>query len=119
MNSDNNLVVNINTNEIDIKKNLKEIIDETDEIIKTGLNKETASTGTPMNKLSGGAKFMATVSNIGGGSKETGGGGVAEGLTTLFNNSNAKGALKGVEITEKIIVAEILPSSEYMLLEEK
>lgn len=31
-----------------------------------GLNKTTASTGTPMDKLHGGAKRMAQMSNIGG-----------------------------------------------------
>ena len=52
--------------------------------IKEGLEKETASTGTPMEQLHGGAEFMAKMSNIGGGSKETGGG-VQEGLKTLYS----------------------------------
>lgn len=36
--------------------------------IVDGINKPTASTGTPMDKLHGGAKRMAQMSNIGGGS---------------------------------------------------
>ena len=49
-----------------------------------GLNKTTASTGTPMDKLHGGAKRMAQMSNIGGGSKATGGGGVYEGMKAML-----------------------------------
>lgn len=42
------------------------------------------STGTPMDKLHGGAKRMAQMSNIGGGSKATGGGGVDEGMKAML-----------------------------------
>ena len=35
--------------------------------IAEGLSRKTASTGTPIDELHGGAKFMAQLSNIGGG----------------------------------------------------
>ena len=54
-----------------------------------GLNKPTASTGTPMKKLHGGAKKMAQMSNIGGGSKATGGGGVDEGMKAMLQYTQA------------------------------
>ncbi len=53
--------------------------------IVDGINKPTASTGTPMDKLHGGAKRMAQMSNIGGGSKATGGGGVDEGMKATIH----------------------------------
>ncbi len=34
------------------------------------LAKKTAGTGTPIDQLSGGSKFMAQLANIGGGSKK-------------------------------------------------
>lgn len=58
--------------------------------IAEGLSKETASTGTPIEKLHGGAKFMAQLSNIGGGSKETGGGGIKAGFNTITAYVDAK-----------------------------
>ena len=54
-----------------------------------GLNKPTASTGTPMEKLHGGARKMAQMSNIGGGSKATGGDGVDEGMKALLQYAQA------------------------------
>lgn len=69
---------------------IKEIEKETSKKIKNGLSKPTASTGTPISKLSGGAKFMTLLSNIGGGSKATGGKGIADGFNTIMQNQNAK-----------------------------
>lgn len=57
--------------------------------IVDGLNRTTASTGTPMDKLHGGAKRMAQMSNIGGGSKATGGGGVDEGMKAMLQYTQA------------------------------
>lgn len=57
--------------------------------IVDGINKPTASTGTPMDKLHGGAKRMAQMSNIGGGSKATGGGGVDEGMKAMLQYTQA------------------------------
>ena len=48
------------------------------------LGRAADSTGTPMDKLHGGAKRMAQMSNIGGGSKATGGGGVYEGMKAML-----------------------------------
>ena len=60
--------------------------------IVEGLSRKTASTGTPIGELHGGAKFMAQLSNIGGGSKETGGGGIKDGFNTIttYVDANAK-----------------------------
>ena len=58
--------------------------------IAEGLSRKTASTGTPIDDLHGGAKFMAQLSNIGGGSKETGGGGIKDGFNTITTYVDAK-----------------------------
>lgn len=58
--------------------------------IAEGLSRKTASTGTPIDDLHGGAKFMAQLSNIGGGSKETGGGGIQDGFNTIATYVDAK-----------------------------
>lgn len=44
-----------------------------------------------MKDLNGGAKFMAQLSNIGGGSLVTGGGGIRDGFNTVARNLAAKG----------------------------
>lgn len=62
--------------------------------IKKGLEKPTASTGTPISKLHGGPKFMAQLSNIGGGSVATGGGGIRDGFNTIAENERAKETIK-------------------------
>lgn len=67
---------------------------ETGEKIKSGLEKSTASTGTPIAALNGGAEFMAKLSNVGGGSVKTGGGGVRDGFNTIVNNQIARDVLE-------------------------
>lgn len=67
--------------------------------IVDGLNKTTASTGTPMDKLHGGAKRMAQMSNIGGGSKATGG--VDEGMKAMLQYTQANTVKKMVPQSEK------------------
>lgn len=62
--------------------------------IKKGLEKPTASTGTPISKLHGGPKFMAQLSNVGGGSVATGGGGIKEGFNTIAENVRAKETIR-------------------------
>lgn len=54
-----------------------------------GLNRPTASTGTPREELHGGAKKTVQMSNIGGGSKATGGGGVDEGMKAMLQYTQA------------------------------
>lgn len=54
-------------------KDAEAIYAETSEKIKRGLEKATASTGTPIASLKGGAKYMAQLSNVGGGSVKIGG----------------------------------------------
>lgn len=80
------------------KNNLERIIEQTDNKIKKGLERKIASTGTPINKLNGGSKFMAQLSNIGEGSVATGGGGIKEGFNTIFSNVNAKTKLESIQI---------------------
>lgn len=72
---------------------LKDVEEQSRKKIEKGLNKKTASTGTPIARLGGGAKFMAQLSNIGGGSKATGGKGIADGFNTIVQNQNAKTAI--------------------------
>ena len=72
----------------------KAVIEKTEKLIKDGLAKPTASTGTPIEQLHGGAKFMAQLSNIGGGSLESGGGGIRAGFNTTTQNAAAKSVLK-------------------------
>ena len=55
--------------------------------IKKGLEKPTASTGTPISKLHGGPKFMAQLSNVGGG-------GIKEGFNTIAENVRSKETIK-------------------------
>lgn len=70
------------------------IYKKTDAKIKKGQEKPTASTGTPISKLHGGPKFMAKLSNIGGGSIATGGGGIRDGFNTIAENVRAKETIK-------------------------
>lgn len=74
----------------------KMVLQETEDKIKRGLSMQTASTGTPIVNLRGGAKFMAQLSNIGGGSKATGGGGIKDGFATitLYVDARAKSNAK-------------------------
>lgn len=81
----------------------KSIFDKTSEAIRKGLENPYASTGTPIKELKGGAKFMAQLSNIGGGSVDTGGGGVKQGFNTVANNVKAGTALKIEQSTKKAI----------------
>lgn len=62
--------------------------------IAEGLSRKTASTGTPIVDLHGGAKFMVQLSNIGGGSKETGGGGIKDGFNTIATYVDAKAKIQ-------------------------
>ena len=77
------------------------ILNQRGKQIVDGLNKTTASTGTPMDKLHGGAKRMAQMSNIGGGSKATGGGGVDEGMKAMLQYTQANTVKKMVSQSEK------------------
>ncbi len=76
--------------ELQNANNFQHIYKMTESKIREGLLKPTASTGKPIAELRGNAKFLAQLSNIGGGSKETGGGGVKDGLNTIVHNKNAK-----------------------------
>lgn len=77
------------------------IKEKTDKLIQQGLECPTASTGTPIKDLNGGARFMAQLSNIGGGSLETGGGGIKDGFNTIAANIAATTALNNLPEQDK------------------
>lgn len=77
------------------------IKEKTDKLIQQGLECKTASTGTPIKDLNGGALFMAQLSNIGGGSLETGGGGIKEGFNTIAANIAATTTLRNLPEPDK------------------
>lgn len=83
-------------------------LDESESKIKNGLAKETASTGTPIRDLSGAAKTVAQISNVGGGSKEVGGGGIEDGLKTMLEHTALKAHLSALtnsqENREKMLI---------------
>lgn len=62
--------------------------------IDAGLSNPSASTGTPISSLSGGARMNALLSNMGGGSKASGGGGMEAGMRMLDRYSRLSGALQ-------------------------
>ena len=75
-----------------LKREVERVIRSTEKEIDEGLSNPLSGTGTPIEELHGGSKFMSQLSNIGGGSKENGGGGVEKGIETLRKNDRAKGA---------------------------
>ena len=81
----------ITKNNISLGRAADSILNQRGKQIVDGLSKTTASTGTPMDKLHGGAKKMAQISNIGGGSKATGGGGVDEGMKAMLQHCKKDG----------------------------
>ena len=86
---------------VSLERTADNILNQRGKQIVDGLNKTTASTGTPMDKLHGGAKRMAQMSNIGGGSKATGGGGVDEGMKARLQDTQANNVKKMVLQGEK------------------
>ena len=72
----------------------KAVAEETGQRIKAGFENPFASTGTLMENLSGGAKFMAQMANVGGGSLEVGGGGIKEGFKTILDYTDAQATLR-------------------------
>ncbi len=80
---------------------LDETIIETNKKITKGLENPTASTGTPIDQLHGGEKFMAQLSNIGEGSVAIGGGGIKEGFNTISTNIAAKSAKTAILTSDK------------------
>lgn len=88
-------------NNVSLGRAADSILNQRGKQIVDGLNKTTASTGTPMDKLHGGAKRMAQMSNIGGGSKATGGGGVDEGMKAMLQYTQANTVKKMVSQSEK------------------
>lgn len=91
----------ISNSNASLEKVADSILNQRGKQIMDGLNKSTASTGTPMEELHGGAKKMAQMSNIGGGSKATGGGGVDEGMKAMEQYTKADTVKKMVAQSEK------------------
>ena len=82
-------IVNYSPNnnlKIDLESKMDAMI-ATNQKIQDGLAKETAGTGRPIAELKGMPKTLAQISNIGGGSKANGGGGVEEGIKVLLDNN--------------------------------
>lgn len=75
---------------ISLEETANMVIKSTGTQIKNGLEKKSAGTGTPINKLNGAAKTLAQLSNIGGGSKSTGGGGIEKGMEIMGKFIQAK-----------------------------
>lgn len=91
-------IVSTSTNAVDdVINSIKDLRDTTEQMIQDGLNKDTAGTGTLMSNLHGASEITATLSNIGGGSVSTGGGGMKQGLNVIQANKAANGFLAGVE----------------------
>ena len=87
------------------KPSFEQVVDQvyqqTGKQIVDGLNKPTASTGKPIEELHGAAKRIAQMSNIGGGSKATGGGGLDRGLDTVTKHAQAKTAKAMIDRTKQ------------------
>lgn len=75
-----------------VDKVVNQIYQQTGKQIVDGLNKPTASTGKRIDELHGAAKRIAQMSNIGGGSKAIGGGGLEKGLETVTKHTQARTA---------------------------
>ena len=92
----NKLVVSVRSelygNENYIEKECNSNIALREDVAK-GLSKPNASTGTPIDALNGAAVITARISNVGGGSKETGGGGMLEGIKKLMKLAESDGKL--------------------------
>ena len=84
-----------------VESTARQIVDKTDNEIQKGLTNPNASTGTPIDDLHGGAKFMAQLSNIGGGSIDTGGDGIKKGFDTIARNVEAKAMLNTVQFIQE------------------
>lgn len=89
-----------------LKKNADIITRKRGNQIQEGLERSTASTGTLMRQLHGGAKKMAQLSNIGGGSKATGGGGVDEGLRAIEQYAKADAVKKAINPKNRFLIGE-------------
>lgn len=96
----------ISNSNVSLEKVVDSILNQSEKQIMDGLNRTTASTGIPMEKLHGGAKRMAQMSNIGGGSKATGGGGVDEGMKVILQNTQATTAKKMIAQSAKKKISE-------------
>lgn len=86
--------------ELSSEQTVDQILRSTRNQIERGLERPIASTGTPIKKLHGAAKTTATLSNIGGGSKESGGGGMESGMNVITKYAQVKTAKNVIEQTK-------------------
>ena len=84
-----------------IEQTVNQVYNRTGKQIIEGLSKPTASTGKPIEELHGAAKRIAQMSNIGGGSKATGGKGIDGGLDTLTKHAQARTAKTMIESAKR------------------
>ena len=92
----NNNIIKKQSSQIVLDNRLNELKNK----ITDGIQKKEASTGTPLEKLHGASKITATISNVGGGSKETGETGIQGGMETIFEFFYLQGgqdALKNIQ----------------------
>ena len=75
-----------------LEQSIERVYQSTKTQISQGLSNPNSGTGRPIEELKGAAKFNAMLSNICGGSKANGGGGMAEGLERIFKHGQANGA---------------------------
>ena len=73
-----------------VEQIVNQVYQQTAKQIMDGLSKTTASTGKRIDELYGAAKRIAQMSNIGGGSKATGGGGLDKGLDIVTKHAQAR-----------------------------
>ena len=69
--------------------------------IQAGMDLPVSGTGRPMDELYGGAKINARLSNIGGGAKANGGGGIEQGLMNLFGLADISARCDMVELISR------------------
>lgn len=89
-----------------IEKAVDNVLQQTEKEIVKGLTNPIASTGTPIDELHGAAKSIAQISNIGGGSIATGGGGMKKGFETVTKNAQAKAIKNILEKTKEKKIEE-------------
>lgn len=84
-----------------IDQSIGQLVEITKSKIERGLSNPVAGTGKPIEELHGAAKWNAQIANIGGGSKANGGGGMTEGMETIFMHGQALGLKKGIDYIGK------------------
>lgn len=90
----------VTTGKLDLNSVMR-IAQESEEQVRRGVNKKTASTGKLMSELKGAAKKTALLSNIGGGSKAKGGKGMDGGFDCIRRMDKSKAILETIDVANK------------------